>query len=91
MGILLTAALTGMGWAVKYLVSENNRKHVEHFAHAECDEVHQSLQERKALAQVVEAKIDAHEKLDQERFKRIEESLDELKADMKLLLKRRTK
>ena len=89
-GILSTAVLTGIGWLLRMMIVSNSEKHQLHFAHyAPESNMHQTQEERKALAQVVEAKIDAHEKLDQERFQRIESALEEMKADIKLLLKRR--
>lgn len=59
--------------------------------HTSNTKLHQSTSERDAIIDGVKQQIDAHGKLDDERFSKIEKKLDEMSADLKTLLSRRTR
>lgn len=52
---------------------------------------HQTEGQRKDMVTAIEAQIKAHAAIDEQRFSSIEKMLEEMRADIKTLLKRRAK
>ena len=80
---LLLLLIAALGWMVRMSMISNNKKHEVHFQHSDNRQIHESIEERRAAEKGVSSRIEAHERLDDERFKVV----DEIKQDIKDILK----
>ena len=83
LGLLILA----LGWMVRTSIVSNNKKHEAHFKHANNRAIHDSAEDRNtriiAFTKNLDDRFDAHERLDDERFK----AVDEIRLDVKDILK----
>ena len=86
--ILLGAVLAVLGWAMRGKFVSYDKKHADFYKHSTDTVMHPTAPERHALVAVVEEKFKSHEQLDSERFAQIEKTMDEVRMDIKELLKR---
>jgi hypothetical protein len=63
---------------------------INHLKHVRSDE-HQSKAEREAIGKAIQAQIEAHTALDNQRFLTIEAMLKEMRDDIKALLTQKTR
>ena len=85
--ILAAVVAFAMAWGVVlYRINSHSKQHEKHFDHAGDLRLHQTPQERTAIADRVAQTLDDHEALDNFRFGNLDKKVDTLQVDVKEIL-----
>ena len=83
---VLLALLAALTWFVRSVMEKNDVKHAEHFEHAKSRDLHETAQIRQERAILTAAQLDAHAKLDDQRFDALTDTMRDMKLDLKEIL-----